>query len=191
MPLMPQRRTTESKGDFARRRARHVFLLFLCALPVTIWLFARAAQLWSAILPLEGAAFTVAATAFGLVLAVFPVLTAIALLAATWFGVESVYLPRAHPTPVTDRVITGLGMLIWFAPALALCAAVLRAIISGSIRFSRPAREYVLATDPIAFWQSMGFMLIVALALAYPAWQYWRGKLSGNGSLRPPPAPDS
>lgn len=178
MPLTPQRRTAECDGDFARRRARYVFLLFLCALPVTLWLFSRAAQTWSMIMPLEGPGFMMAATAFGLVLAVFPVLTVIALLAATWYGVESVYLPRTHATPTADRIIIGTGMLIWFAPSLALCAAVLRAILAGSIRFSRPAREYVLTTDPIAFWQSMGFMLIVALALAYPAWQYWRGKHS-------------
>lgn len=191
MLLPPRRHAAECDGDFTRRRARYALLLFLCVLPLTLWLFARAAQLWFKIVPLEGATFMVAATAFGLAFAIFPVFTVIALLAATWYGVESVYLPRTHATPTADRIIIALGMLIWFAPTLALCAAVLRAILAGSIRFSRPAREYVLATDPIAFWQSMGFMLIVALALAYPAWRYWRGKHAGTGTLRPQSGPGS
>lgn len=178
MSFMPQRRAAESDGDHTRRRARFLLLLFLCALPATLWLFARTAQLWFAIQALEGAPFMLAATVFGALLATLPVLTVIALIAATWLGVESVHQPRTRATPVLDHLIIGAGLLLSFAPTLALCVAVLRAIMAGSIRFSRPAREYVLATDPIAFWQSMGFMLIVALALAYPAWRYWHGKFT-------------
>lgn len=176
MPLIPQRRTAESDGDFARRQARYFSLLLLCILSLTIWLFARATPLWATIQPMEGVAFMAAATVFGLVFAAFPVLAVIALIAATWVGVKSVYLPRTRSTPMADRLIIIFGLLLSFALTFALCIGVLRAILTGSIHFSRPAREYVLATDPVAFWQSMGFMLIVAVALAYPAWHYWRGK---------------
>jgi hypothetical protein len=43
--------------------------------------------------------------------------------------------------------------------------------------FARLPQIY-LATDPIAFWQGVGFWLIVAAAVAYPAWRYWRGKFA-------------
>ncbi len=177
MPLLPARRDDESAGDFTRRRARFALLAFLVALPAALWLFARAEALWRVIAPLEGGPFLLAATAFGGALAIAPIAALVALLIAVWFGVESIGQPRSRAAPLADRAIVAAGLLVWFAPALALVAAAVRAVLTGSIAFSRPAREYLLATDPIAFWQGVGFLLIVAAALAYPAWHYWAKRL--------------
>ncbi len=177
MPLLPQRRDTEPDGDFARRRARFVLQLFALLLPISVWLFARLDRIWFSIMPLEAMPFLLAASLLGAVLAITPVATVVALLLAVWYGVESIHLARSRPTPVTDRLIVAGGLIVWFSPTIALAAAALRAILAGSISFSRPQREYLLATDPIAFWQSIGFLLIVAAALAYPAWHYWRDRL--------------
>ena len=180
MDLLPRRREAESGGDFARRRARHALLAFLVGLPATLWLFARLADIWALIAPLDGAGFMFAATALGGALAIAPLATVLAALLAVWFGVESVHLPRSRPSPVTDRFILAAGLLVSFGPSGALVAAAGRAIATGTIHFSRPPRDYHLATDPIAFWQGVGFWLIVAAALAYPAWRYWRGKLAAR-----------
>jgi hypothetical protein len=178
MLLQPQAPDSARAGDVARRRARYAVLAFLIGLPASLWLFARLPQIWALIMPMEGARFMLAATALGAALAVAPVVTALAALMGVWFGVESVYLPRSRPSPLTDRIIVALGLLTWFAPTTALIVAAGRAIVEGRIHFSRPPRDYYLATDPIAFWQGVGFWLIVAAAVAYPAWRYWRGKFA-------------
>ena len=41
----------------------------------------------------------------------------------------------------------------------------------------RPPRDYFLATDPIAFWQGVGFWLIIAALAGFLAWRYWQPKL--------------
>lgn len=178
MTLLPQRQANESDGDFARRRARFTSVAFLALLAASIWIFAGSERLWLAIIPLEGGLFLLASALFGGLMASLPVLALVFLLMSVWYGVESVYRPRSQATPVTDKLIIGAGLLVWFAPALALLAGALRAIMTGSIAFSRPQRVYLLESDPIAFWQSIGFFLIVAAALAYPAWHYWRGKFA-------------
>lgn len=177
MPLLPAPRPDETDGDLARRRARRAGLLFLILLPATIWLFAGLAHVWPPIAALEGAAFMITAALLGLLLAGLPVLTVIVFLVAVWYGVQSVYRPHTRETPLIDKLLVGLGVVVWFAPALGLIGMIGRAILNGSIAFKRPDRVYLMATDPIAFWQSMGFLLIVAAALAYPAWHFWRGKL--------------
>jgi hypothetical protein len=177
MPFLPQPRQGELGGDFARRRAYFIFITFLILLPISIWLFVWLERLWFLIMPLEGAIFVLASAMLGGALAIAPLAALVALLVSVWYGVESVHLARTHPTPWLDRLIIGTGLVVSFSPAIALAAMASRAILAGSIAFSRPQREYLLATDPIAFWQSIGFLLIVAAALAYPAWHYWRAKL--------------
>ncbi len=176
MLLEPQLPDSGRAGDLARRRAGKALLVFLVGLPVSVWLFVRLPEIWASILPLEGAPFMLAATALGGALAVAPLLTAAAMLVAVWYGVESVYLPRTRPSPVLDRIIVALGLAVWFGPTAALVAASGHAISVGKIHFSRPPRDYYLATDPIAFWQGVGTWLVIAAAIAYPAWRYWRGK---------------
>lgn len=172
----PHRHPDESEGDFRRRQAFRALLVFLIALPLTISAFRNVGPIWQHIEPLEGFVFTVAATLLGAVLAGSPLITAAAGVMAVWHGVESVERPRSRATPLLDRVILATGLLVWFAPALALFGMAVRAVATGAIAFRRPAREYVMATDPIAFWQSVGFIVIVAVCVAYPAWHYWRRK---------------
>lgn len=178
-------------GDAARQRARRAAWLALFALPVSIWLFARLGDIWARIAPLEGAAFMLGATALGGALAVAPVITVVAFLVSVWYGAESVFLPRQRPTPLVDRGLTALGILVWFSPALALVGSVLKAIVTGTVSFARPARVYNLATDPLAFWEGVGFLLIAAGALAFPAWHYWRNKFRKAVQAQTAATPDA
>lgn len=181
MPLLLQTADTGRAGDIARWRARWALLLFVVTLPASIWLFSSLAALWSLIQPLDGAIFMIAATAFGGVLAVAPLAAALGFLLAVWYGVESVYLPRTRETPLTDRCIVGAGLVIWFAPALGLLAAAAKALVEGRIHFVRPPRDYFLTTDPVAFWQGVGFWLIMAAVFGFLSWRYWRNKLVARG----------
>lgn len=164
-------------GDRARRRALFCLLVGLVALPASWLLFSQLERLWPEIVRMEGIAFMAAATLLGGAMAVGPLAAAIGLLLAIWFGVDSVYKPRSRPSPLLDRVIVGAGLLVWFTPALAAFAMIGQALASGRIHFVRPPRDYFLATDPIAFWQGVGFWLIMGGLFAFLAWRYWRGKL--------------
>lgn len=174
----PARRPDEPEGDFRRRQASRSLILFLIVLPVTIAAFLKVGPIWRHIEPLEGIALTLATTLLGAVLAGFPLIALWTGLLAVWHGVESIERTRSRATPLLDRLIVAFGLLVWFAPALALLGLVTRAIVTGAIAFRRPAREYLMATDPIAFWQGIGFLLIVAAAVAWPALHYWRGKFA-------------
>lgn len=178
MLALSEPRPHEPEGDFRRRKALYALIVFATALAIAVSVFANIEPIWVYIEPLEGVAFLLAATLFGAALAVAPLIAVAALLIAVWHGVESVERVRSRASPVLDWFILGAGILVWFAPALALFGAALRAVMVGAISFRRPAREYLLATDPVAFWQSVGFMLIVGVAVAYPAWHYWRRKLT-------------
>ncbi|AUN94833.1 hypothetical protein [Pseudazoarcus pumilus] len=171
-------RPDEPAGDAHRRKALRALIVALLALPIALTAFRFIEPIWVRIEPLEGIAFMLAATLLGATMAVAPLLAAAAALVAMWHGVESVAQPRSRVTPLFDRVLYAIGLVVWFAPALALAAMAGKAVVTGSITFRRPAREYLLAIDPIAFWQSVGFLLIVAVAAAYPAWHYWRRKLT-------------
>lgn len=169
----------ELEGDFRRRQAFRHLIAFAILLSLTIAAFLYVGPVWDLILPLEGGPFLLAATALGLVLASTPLLSVCLGLLAMWHGVESIERPRKQRTPLLDRLIVAIGLLVWFAPTLGLLGMAGRAIAEGSITFKKTVlREYVLATDPIAFWQSIGFLLIVATALAWPAVHYWRGKFA-------------
>lgn len=164
-------------GDRARRKALFSLLVGLVALPASWLLFSQLERLWPEIVRMEGIAFMAAATLLGGAMAIGPLAAAIGLLLAIWFGVDSVYKPRSKPSPLLDRVIVGAGLLVWFTPALAAFAMIGQALASGRIHFVRPPRDYFLATDPIAFWQGVGFWLIMGGLFAFLAWRYWRGKL--------------
>ena len=164
-------------GDRARRKALFGLLVGLVALPASWLLFSQLERLWPEIVRMEGIAFMAAATLLGGAMAVGPLAAAIGLLLAIWFGVDSVYKPRSRPSPLLDRMIVGAGLLVWFTPALAAFAIIGQALASGRIHFVRPPRDYFLATDPIAFWQGVGFWLIIAGLAGFLAWRYWQPKL--------------
>ena len=169
-------------GDRARRKALFGLLVGLVALPASWLLFSQLERLWPEIVRMEGIAFMAAATLLGGAMAVGPLAAAIGLLLAIWFGVDSVYKPRSRPSPLLDRMIVGAGLLVWFTPALAAFAIIGQALASGRIHFVRPPRDYFLATDPIAFWQGVGFWLIMGGLFAFLAWRYWQGKLFPRGA---------
>lgn len=169
--------SSTATGDHTRRSAVRALLLFVAALPLSYWLFAMLPELWARVAPLEGAPFMLAATLLGAALAIAPLAAAVGFVLALWHGVESVYLPRTRPTPILDRLIVGAGLLVWFAPSLAAIGLAARALAEGRVHFVRPPRDYFLATDPIAFWQGLGFWLIMGGLFAFLAWRYWRGKL--------------
>lgn len=173
----PIRSDPTSSGDRARRRAGTAFLLFLLALPLNYWLFTSLPTLWSMVEPLEGAAFMLAATLLGAALAIAPLASAVGFILALWFGVESVYMPRSRTTPLLDRIIVIGGLLTWFSPTITAFGLAARSVAEGRVHFVRPPRDYFLATDPIAFWQGLGFWLIMGALFAFLAWRYWRGKL--------------
>lgn len=164
-------------GDLDRRRALFALLVCVVALPASWLLFSQLARLWPEIVRLEGLSFLAATTLLGGSMAIGPLAAAIGLVVSVWFGVRSVYRARSRKTPLLDRVIVGAGLLVWFAPALAAIAQALLALLSGRIHFVRPPRDYFLATDPIAFWQGVGFWLIIAALAGFLAWRYWQPKL--------------
>lgn len=176
----PQRHADEPEGDFRRRQAFRALIVSSCLLALSVATFRHLQPIWDVIGPLEGVRFMVAATVLGMVLAAAPLVAVAAGLMAVWHAVESVERPRSRATPLLDRALYGIGLVVWFAPALGLLGMAGRAIATGAISFRRPAREYLLATDPIAFWQSIGFILIVAACVAYPAWHYWRRKFAAR-----------
>jgi hypothetical protein len=180
MPLLPAPRPDELRGDFLRRRARFGLALLVVMLLAAWPLFGGLDRLWPSVAAMEGTPFLAAATVLGAALAGTPLLALVGLLMAVWYGVESVYQPRRRASPLADKLIVAFGLLVWFGPALGLVVAAVRAVATGSIHFTRPPRDYVLATDPIAFWQGVGFWLIVATALGYLGWRYWRGKLGAT-----------
>ena len=157
-----------------RRRALFSLLVSLVALPASWLLFSQLERLWPEIVRMEGITFMAAATLLGGAMAIGPLTAAIAFVLAIWFGVDSVYKPRRAASPLLDRAIVATGLVVWFMPALAALVVVGQALASGRIHFVRPPRDYFLATDPIAFWQGVGFWLIMGGLFAFLAWRYWR-----------------
>ncbi len=179
------RSSTPPPGDRDRRRALFALLVCVVALPASWLLFSQLERLWPEIVRLEGTPFLAAATLLGGAMAIGPLAAALGFLVAVWFGVRSVYSPRSRTTPLLDRVIVGAGLLVWFMPALAAIAQAVRALITGRIHFVRPPRDYFLATDPIAFWQGVGFWLIIAALAGFLAWRYWQPKLFPAATATP------
>lgn len=176
-PASPAPSTAPLPGDLARRRALMSLLVSLVALPASWLLFSQLERLWPEIVHMEGIPFMAAATLLGAAMAIGPLTAALGFVLAIWFGVDSVYKPRRTTSPLLDRAIVATGLVVWFTPALAALVVVGQALASGRIHFVRPPRDYFLATDPIAFWQGLGFWLIMGGLFAFLAWRYWRGKL--------------
>lgn len=177
MPSVSAASTAELPGDRARRHAAISLLIFALGLPLSYLLFSRLQPIWDFILPLEGPLFLLAATTLGLSLAATPVATAAGFILAIWFGVDSIYCPHSRSSGLLDRLIIAVALLVWFSPALFAIASAIHALLVGHVHFVRPPRDYYLATDPIAFWQGIGFWFIMASLFAFLAWRYWRPRL--------------
>ena len=164
-------------GDIARRRARLGLLAFLIAVPISWALFSQLEPIWTRIMPLEGFTFMATATLLGAVLAVVPLVAIIGFVLAIWFGVDSVYMTKRRASRLLDQFIVAVALVVWFSPALFGVVTAGRAIYEGRIHFVRPPRDYFLATDPIAFWEGVGFWLIMSGLFSFLAWRYWRPRL--------------
>jgi hypothetical protein len=164
-------------GDRARRNGSRSLLFAIVITPLTVWLFRSIDPLWALIFPLEGVPFGIASTAFGAVLAITPVAVVVSWLLALWFGVESVYKPRQRVTPLLDRIIVAIGLVVWSLPSLGFLVTAGWALYSGRVHFPQPARDFVWAEDPNAYLQGVGFLILVAGLCAWFAWRYWQGKL--------------
>ena len=167
-------------GDLLRRRATRALLIGLCALPPTVWLFRAVPDLWASILTLDGAPFMLWAMLMGLGMAVGPLLAFGGLLLALWWGVDAVYKPRSRSTPRTDRIIVAVALFVWSLPTLGFVGQAAWALYSGRVHFVRPPRDYFLATDPVAYWQGIGFWLIMGGIIGFLSWRYWQPRLRGS-----------
>ena len=165
------------EGDRARRRAVRFLLLAVVATPFAVMLLVNANILLAKVSTLQGVAFFLVSLLVGFVLVVPPVAALAGWVLAFWHGVGSVHLPRSRPTPALDRVLIGIGLVLWFLPSLAFVGTAVASIRSVRVHFMRPARDYMLATDPIAFWQGVGFLLVAGAVFAWGAWRFWQGKL--------------
>lgn len=177
MPTLFSLPENPAPGDHARRRGTICFLTALIATPITIWLFSSLGAIWMKIEPLNGMAFFLSAALIGLLLAATPIISLFGWLLALWYGVESVFMQRGKRTPKTDIAIIGAGIAAWFAPAFGFLATAIGALISGRVHFAKPARDYLLAQDPVAYWQGVGFMFITAGVFGWLAYRYWQSKL--------------
>ena len=177
-------------GDRTRRRALHTLLLSCALTLLSLALVKNIGPLWMKVQALDGASFMLIAMLFGTVLGLAPVGAVAALVVAVVRGVASIDQLRRTASPVLDRLLVGAGLLLWFAPSLALLGWASAAIARGSLRFARSA-DYVLATDPIPFLQGIGYLLIVAAALAYPGWVYWRKWFARRSGSDAPLTPTS
>lgn len=164
-------------GDLLRRRATRALLVGLLALPPTVWLFQTVPELWAGILTLDGRSFMLWALLIGLGMAIGPLLAVGGLLLALWWGVDAVYKPRSRATPLTDRIIIVLALCIWSLPTLGFLGQAVWALYSGRVHFVRPPRDYFLATDPVAYWQGVGFWLIMGAIIGFLSWRYWQPRL--------------
>ena len=172
---------TALAGDLSRRRALRFLLLAIVATAVSVWLFRNVGDIWYRFVePKPSAILDPKSVLFGLALAIAPIFAGVGWLVSFWSGVGSVYQPRSKTTPLTDRVLVGIGVFIWFLPSVALLASGIYALFTGSVSPPRAKMTYVLATDPIAFWQGVGFFFIVGGLCAWGAWQFWKGKLKKN-----------
>lgn len=177
MNLLPVPRDHELPGDTDRRAGRRGLTLLATGLVCSLIVFSQLETVWPHIVAIDGGLFIALAALLGAAMAISPIMAATGFVLALWFGVSSVYRPRHHTTPLTDKAIVATGLAIWFAPALGSLAAAINALITGRIHFVRPPRDYFMSTDPIAFWQGVGFWLITAGVLGYLAWRYWQPKL--------------
>lgn len=177
--LLPVNREGELAGDFARRQARFFALGAVLMLLLSIWSvhLGEALARYLETMALDSFRGWMIVVAWGLALAFFPVLCAVCFLRALWHWHHSVWLPKAQAAPKMDRWLVVQSVTASFLPALTMLAMAVRGLIAGTVRWPHPKREYILATDPVPYWQSIGFFLIAAVVMAWPMWRYWQIRL--------------
>ncbi|GAA5158670.1 hypothetical protein GCM10025770_03520 [Viridibacterium curvum] len=168
-----------------QRKSRIAFICGLTGLIVSIPVYAYATPLWLATSRLEGAAFSLAALGFGLLLVAGPLLAIGGLLTALFMRTESIFLKRSHASR-GDRPLLALAALVTALPALLACYPPLKALSTGQIRYKFPATEVSQHFDPLGYWQGIAFWFMGATALGWLAFAFWRSRWRKHKALRQP-----
>ncbi len=133
--------------------------------------------LWRAIAGLSGIAFAVSAGLFGLALAALPLSVIVALCISAFARVESLARHRIAPINLADRILVGLAVLLSAIPALWPASKAVRAVVDGSITIKQPVEHsFTVMSDPLVFWENVGYWVLAALALSGLAAYYWHNR---------------
>lgn len=176
MPVFPQARDQELPGDTLSRKSVRAFLYGVFFIPATIAGYIWLPQIWNPIMHMEGASFFLSSTLLGGVMAAFPVLGVAMMLLSLWWAVEARFSPRQTPKG-HDKLVIGLGLLVSYGPAIGFAITVIHALMVGKVHFSNPPRDYLRATDPQAYWEGLGFMVMAGSVLGFMVTRYWQAKL--------------
>lgn len=159
-----------------RRKARRSLLLTGLALLLCLPPYLGFVPLWTRIAQLNGGAFVLASTGFGLLLIVGPLGVLCGLLATAFLRVEACTQPGETPRGAGDKLAVGGAVLASFAPALAVLGLTLKALVDGTVRYKFPSGMVARGVDPLGYWQGVAFWLMGAAVLALLAGLYWRSR---------------
>lgn len=145
--------------------------------PPTLGLVVYAETAWRHIVQLDGATFSTTATLFWLSLIAGGLATVTLLSVALFARVEAHHAdPRLHWSRAA-QLHRGLALLISLLPAAWPASKAVRALLSGTVTIRQPvAHSFTAASDPLAYWQNVGFWLLATVALAGGALYYWRSR---------------
>ncbi|WP_341674916.1 hypothetical protein [Niveibacterium sp. SC-1] len=164
-------------GDVLLRRSqrfmRYGLLLILPLAALGVFILPT----WKFIASLSGIAFAASATLFGLALAVLPVAVLVLVGTALFLRVESLVRPRSRSLGLPDRLALIGALLLSIVPALWPLSMAARAVFGDGITIRQPIEHhFTMFSDPLAFWENVGYWLIAAVALAALAGYYWRSR---------------
>ncbi len=166
-----------ASGDKLLQRSQRAFVgtLALCV-PTLLGAF-YLEPVWRAIAGLSGAMFALCAGVFGLAVAGLPLAIIVMLCIAAFARVESLARPRKQPVGIADRAMVALAVVLSAIPALWPASKALRALIGGSVTIAQPVEHsFTAVTDPLVYWENIGYWGFATLTLAGLAAYYWRNR---------------
>jgi hypothetical protein len=164
------------RGDALHRKARRWSLIAICALLFTLPAIVFFRPLWEWLITLGSGAFALAASVWGLVMAIGPVTALVCALTALFLRVEASFAPRSRRRRFGDTLAICGGLAVSFTPALAALYPPVKALLTGYIAFRGLGQQYPLASDPYGFWQAVAYWFMGSATLALFAGLYWRAK---------------
>jgi|GEM_PF-6450419 len=174
-----------ARGDallrHSQRLMRYGLLLILPLAALGIFILPA----WKFIASLSGIAFAASATLFGLALAVLPIAVIVLVGAALFMRVESFIRPRSRAVGLPDRLSLAGALLLSLVPALWPLSKAAMAVFSGGITIRQPLEHhFTVFSDPLTFWENVGYWLIATVALAALAAYYWLSRWRAYRSTR-------
>lgn len=169
--------TLPASGDKLLTRSRRaMFAALALSLPTALGVVFLI-PIWRAVAGLSGISFALAAGLFGLAVAGLPLAIIVALYVGAFSRVESLTRPRSAPVGRADRVMTGFAVLLSAVPALWPASMALRALFGGAITIRQPVEHsFTAMSDPLVFWENVGYWAMATLALGGLAVYYWRNR---------------